>query len=111
MQFLIIGQDGDDPDAASRRAAARPKHLTEGDRLRDAGHLWFAAALVDDDGKMNGSMYLVDFADRSELEDWLRTEPYVVGDVWRHIDIRNASVRNPEQFSQSEDFYQGRTSR
>jgi uncharacterized protein YciI len=111
VQFLIIGLDGTDADAPDRRAAARPHHIEQGEKLRKAGHLWFGAALYDDQGNMNGSMYLVDFDDRQGLDEWLRSEPYVVGGVWENLDVRNANVRDPWQFTQPREFYEGRTTR
>jgi uncharacterized protein YciI len=111
MQFLVIGLDGDDAGAAARRETARPQHIAMGEKLRQAGHLWFGAALFDDADRMNGSMYLVDFPGRGELDAWLETEPYMAGDVWRRIEIHNANVRDPWQFSRDKEFYDGRTSR
>jgi len=36
---------------------------------------------------MNGSIYIVDFLSRKELDKWLKVEPYVTGKVWEKIDI------------------------
>lgn len=105
MQFLVIGHDGDDAEAPARRQAARPSHIANGDRMLADGTLWYACALIDDAENMVGSMYLVDFPDRSALDGWLSTEPYVVGDVWRSIDVRPARVRDPWQFSRPQEFF------
>src|SRR5207248_2809172 len=99
MQFLVIGLDGTDAEAGARRAAVRQQHIDLGEQLRQVGNLWFGAALLDDSGGMNGSMYLVDFASRAELQAWLDREPYVTGGVWQSIEVRRASVRDPWQFS------------
>ena len=37
MPFLILGYDGDDDQALSRRMAARPDHIKLGDKMRDEG--------------------------------------------------------------------------
>lgn len=110
MQFLVIGLDGKDENATKRRQAARQAHIETGEKLLKSGNLWFGSALLDDQGNMNGSMYLVDFKDRSELDLWLKTEPYVTGDVWRTIEIRAANVRDPWQFSRPKEFYERRIS-
>jgi uncharacterized protein YciI len=105
MQFVVIGLDATDEGATSRRLAARPAHLELGDKMLAAGNLWYGAALLDDGGKMKGSMYLVDFSSEEELQAWLATEPYVTGDVWQSIEIHKSSVRNPWQFSRPKEFF------
>jgi len=108
MQFLVIGLDGTDADAKERRLAARQRHIAMGEELRRAGNLWFGAALLNEAGDMNGSMYLVDFKDRAELQKWLDREPYITGGVWQTVDVRNANVREPWQFSRPRKFYEAR---
>jgi uncharacterized protein YciI len=108
MQFLVVGLDGKDADAKQRRAAARPMHIELGDELLASGNLWYGAALIDDAGQMIGSMYFVDFPNRTEFEAWLEREPYVVGDVWKTITVHPANVRDPWQFNRPRDFFEKR---
>ncbi len=35
---------------------------------------------------------IVDYPSRAELDNWLKVEPYVVGNVWQRIDIKPAAV-------------------
>jgi uncharacterized protein YciI len=72
--------------------AARPAHVELGDRLRDAGHLLYGTAILDDSGKMIGSMLVAEYDTRQQLEEWLKIEPYVTGDVWRSIEIKPCKV-------------------
>jgi len=108
MQFLIIGLDGDDPEAKQRRLAARPKHIEMGDALLADGNLWYGAALFGDDGQMNGSMYLIDFESEDKLHEWLSKEPYIIGDVWKTVEVRKANVREPWQFNRPREFFENR---
>ena len=87
MQFLVIGKDGDDTEALARRMAAREAHLALGAEMRKKGTLRYAAAILDDDGKMIGSAMFLEFEDRQKLDDWLEDEPYVKQGVWKKIDI------------------------
>lgn len=87
MQWLIIARDGSDSGALERRLAARPAHLEHAARLQAAGHLLIGGALTDDDGNMIGTAAIAQFATRAELDDWLTTDPYVTGDVWREIEV------------------------
>lgn len=88
MDFLITAFDGDDSEALSRRMVARPAHLELGDQMRQEGSLLFAAAILDESDRMIGSSMVVSFPSRQELEAWLEREPYVVGGVWRKIDVK-----------------------
>ena len=92
MQFLVIARDGTDPEALNRRMAARPAHIEMGDRYRAEGKHMMGVALLDDAGKMAGSVMLVDFASREELDAWLAEEPYVRGKVWEHIEVSRCQV-------------------
>lgn len=92
MQFLVIGHDGTDGDALDRRMAARPAHVALGDRMRASGQMICGAAILDDDGKMIGSVLICEFESRADLDKWLENEPYVTGDVWKTIDIQPCKV-------------------
>ena len=91
MQFLVIAYDGIDDEAIERRMAVREKHLINAKEMFDSGKWLYAAAILDDAGKMIGSMVMCDFSSREELEkQWLDREPYVLGKVWETIEIRRA---------------------
>lgn len=92
MQYVVIGRDGGDDNALARRMAARANHLALGDTMIAAGNLLFAFALLDDTGKMCGSVMVCEFPDRLAVEAWLSNEPYVTGDVWREIEIKECKV-------------------
>lgn len=92
MQFLVIAYDGKDNEALERRLRARPAHIALGDEMRAAGTLLFATAILDDTGKMVGSMLVGDFPNRKALDGWLDIEPYVTGDVWEEIEIQRCQV-------------------
>lgn len=92
MQYLVIAYDGTDGGALDRRMRAREGHLRLGDEMAAAGRHLFGTAILDDADRMIGSMLVVDFASREELDAWLAREPYVVGDVWREIEVKPCRV-------------------
>ncbi len=92
MHYLVIAYDGPDDGALDRRLRAREAHLRLGDEMAAAGRHLFGTAILDNDGRMVGSMLVVDFASRDELDGWLAKEPYVVGGVWREIEIKPCRV-------------------
>ena len=83
MQWLIIARDGTDAQAPERRMAAGSARLENAARLQASGHL----LIGDDDGRMIGSACIAQFATRAELDAWLRTDPYVTGNVWQDIQV------------------------
>ena len=92
MQFLVVGYDGTDDGALKRRMAVREAHIALGDKMRDAGKMLYGVAILDDSAKMIGSALVCDFNSRHELDQWLKEEPYVTGDVWRKIEVHNCKV-------------------
>jgi len=92
MQYIITGYDGTDENAMDRRSAAREEHLKSVERRFNAGEHLYGAAILDDAGKMIGSMMIVEYSSREELDKWLENEPYVLGNVWRKIEIKPCKV-------------------
>ncbi|MBS1990157.1 MAG: hypothetical protein JSS86_18170 [Cyanobacteria bacterium SZAS LIN-2] len=92
MQFVVTGHDGTDQEAVARRLAKREEHLKAAEKMKVSGTLKFATALLDDDGKMIGSILVVDFPSREELDQWLKVEPYILGDVWRSVEVKPCRV-------------------
>lgn len=88
MQFALIGYDGTDDEALQRRLAVRERHLALSEEMARDGRLLYGAAILDDAGKMIGSMCFYEFPSRQDLDAYLETEPYVVGKVWQRIEIR-----------------------
>ena len=88
QQYVVIAYDGTDGNALNRRLAARPAHFEGVRQLKEQGSFIEGGAILDDSGKMIGSVMIVAFDSREELEDWLKVEPYVLGKVWQHMEIR-----------------------
>lgn len=87
MQFVIIARDGSDAGAVSRRLGVRPAHL-EGIRpLVQEGHVPLGGAILDEEGQMVGSVMVVDFPTREDVDAWLATDPYVTAGVWKEIEV------------------------
>jgi len=87
MQFTIIALDGNDSEAAARRAAARPAHIAQFAKLHATGEMLFGGAILDDNGTMIGSNIIADFPDRAACDAWLATDPYTTGGVWQQVTI------------------------
>nr|WP_106783252.1 YciI family protein [Lysinibacillus timonensis] len=92
MQFLINAFDGTDDKAIERRLAAREEHLKSVEQRAAAGEHLYATAILNDDGKMIGSMMVVEYPSKKELDNWLKVEPYILGNVWEQVQIHPCSV-------------------
>ena len=92
MQYIVMAYDGNDEKALERRLAAREEHLKSVQQRYKEGQHLYGAAILDDDGNMIGSMMVVDFPSREELDNWLKVEPYMVGNVWKKIEIQPCKV-------------------
>ena len=92
MQFLVTAFDGTDSEALNRRLAVRSSHVELGNKYRDLGNHLYAAAILNEEEQMIGSVMIVDFNSRAELDSWLAEEPYVTGKVWEKIDIKPCKV-------------------
>jgi uncharacterized protein len=88
MQFLLIAYDGTDTGAPDRRMKVREEHLRGIPLLIDSGNFLFGGAILDDDGKMVGSMIVYEYPNRQALDEMLKNEVYVTAGVWQTIDIR-----------------------
>lgn len=85
MQFALICRDG--TDALGRRLSARTEHLASVKRLKQQGNIIDGGAILDDVGRMVGSVVLCDFPNKEALDAWLLTEPFVREGVWEQIEI------------------------
>ena len=97
MQSLIIAHDGTDEGAMDRRIAARQSHLEFCAQSLKDGNQYVGAAMLDDAGKMKGSVMIVDYPDRAAVDAWLAKEPYVVGKVWKNIEVIPCKI--PDTFA------------
>ena len=88
MQFIITAHDGE--NMLEKRMAVRPRHLEGMAKL--GKHIVLAGGLLDDAGKMKGSVLILELEDRAALDDYLKNEPYVVEHVWEKIEVETVNV-------------------
>ncbi len=87
MQFLLIAYDRTDPEAPERRLNVREEHLGKIAVLKKNGECLFGGAILDEAGKMIGSMIVYEFPDRQSLDARLKEELYITEGVWEKIEI------------------------
>ena len=89
---MVLAYDGRDEGALERRLAAREEHLNLAREMAANGTWLMGTAILDDEGRMIGSMIICDYPSRADLDAWLENEPYVLGEVWQKIKIERAQV-------------------
>ena len=87
MRWVIVAYDGKDKKAMERRMKARPFHFEGVEKLIEKKQLEYGGALLDDNGKMIGSLAVVDFKTRRQLDAYLKREPYIRMGVWKKITV------------------------
>jgi uncharacterized protein len=88
MQFILIAYDGTDEGALERRMKVREDHLAKTAILKKSKEFLYGGAILDDTGKMIGSMIVYEFPDRQSLDEKLLEEPYITAGVWKKIEIQ-----------------------
>ena len=98
MQFIAIGLDGSDAGASARRLAAQEAHRKLFFEMYNRGFFLCGAAILNDREEAVGSLIVCEFASQKELEEvWLKSEPYVLGNVWQEIEIKHARLAGTEK--------------
>ena len=92
FQYLILARDGSDPEALNRRMNARAAHFEMAKELKTNKNFVIGGAILDNEGKMSGSMMVVQFETEDELVQWMKNEPYINGNVWQSIEVKPFKV-------------------
>lgn len=87
MRFVVTAWDGIDPGAKDRRRAVRPVHLEGIQPYVDGGHVLVGGAILDEDDDMVGSVLIVEFESRADVDAWIADDPYVTGGVWEQVEV------------------------
>lgn len=88
MQFVIKALDGE--GLLEKRMEVRPRHLENMGKVN--GKVICAGGLLDDEGKMKGSVMVMDFADKAALDAYLASEPYILEHVWEKVEVERINV-------------------
>jgi uncharacterized protein YciI len=91
-QYVITAYDYTDVDALTRRMNVRPHHLDGARELKASGNFITGGAILNDEGKMIGSVMILQFETEEELEAWKQRDPYITQKVWETIDVKPFKV-------------------
>lgn len=88
MQFVVTAYDG--AGMLEKRMEVRPRHLENMSKIR--GRVICAGGLLDEEGRMKGSVLILDFESRELLDEYLDSEPYIVEKVWEKVLVDSVNV-------------------
>ncbi len=88
MQFVIRAYGG--TGMLEKRMEVRPRHLENIAKVN--GKIICAGGLLDDAGNMKGSLLVMEFGSRAELERYLASEPYMTEHVWEKVEVEQMNV-------------------
>lgn len=88
MQYIIRAYDGE--NMLQKRMEVRPRHLENMAKVN--GKVICAGGLLDEEGKMKGSILIMEFDDRAGLDQYLATEPYITEHVWEKVKVDSMNV-------------------
>ncbi|MCO6417537.1 YciI family protein [Siccirubricoccus sp. KC 17139] len=93
MAYAVFGWDGQDEGALPRRMAARDRHLAVITEWARDGRLAFGVPLFTAEGKIAGSLMILDVPDQAGLDAYLAAEPFndrtdPAQQVWQRVEVR-----------------------
>lgn len=88
MQFVVNAHDG--KNMLEKRMEVRPRHLEN--MTRNKEHVVCAGGILDEAGKPIGSVLVLDFESRDQLDAYLAGEPYIIEKVWEDVRVEPLNV-------------------
>ena len=88
VQYMIKAYDGE--NMLEKRLAVRPRHLEN--MAKVPGKVICAGGLLDGEGKMKGSVLIMDFQSKELLRQYLDSEPYLKERVWETVEVEPMNV-------------------
>ena len=88
MHFLVLAWDAPNEEGVARRDATRAAHTASIYELWEQGHVVLGAGILDDDGVIRGSLVVVDYPSRPDVDGYLSTEPFATEGVWEQVEVR-----------------------
>ncbi|MDB5131407.1 MAG: hypothetical protein JWR02_1156 [Mucilaginibacter sp.] len=87
-QYLVTAYDYTDTEALQRRMNVRPHHLDAAKELKASGNYVLGGAILNEDGKMIGSVMILQFETEEALGAWKQSEPYITQKIWESVDVK-----------------------
>jgi hypothetical protein len=84
---MVLAWDVEGDEGLARRDAARPAHGASIREQWEQGHVVVGAGILDDAGAVRGSLVVVDYPSRADVDRYLESEPFVTTEVWERVEV------------------------
>ena len=92
MHFLVLAWDVSEDDSGSHRDAVRAAHSASIRELWEQGHVLLGAGILDAGGVVRGSLVVVDYPNRVDVDRYLAAEPFATEGVWERVEVHPLRV-------------------
>ena len=93
MHFLVLAWDYRSEEGVAQRDATRrgPRRFHPA-ALWEQGHVLLGAGILDEQGVIRGSLVVVDYPSREEVDRYLESEPFATSEVWERVEVHPLRV-------------------
>jgi len=85
MGYAVLAYDGEDDGALARRMAVRDRHLEVITAWAADGRLALGVPLFTNEGRIAGSLMLLEVPDQAGVDAYLAAEPFAREKVWQRV--------------------------
>src|SRR5579859_2840624 len=96
---MVIAWDLPGHEGVARRDDLRPAHAAAIRDLWEEGRVVLGAGILDDAGAVRGSLVIVDYPSRADVDGYLASEPFATGGLWDRVEVH--PLRLPDFYLQS----------
>lgn len=87
MGYAVLAYDGEDDGALARRMAVRDRHLEVITAWAADGRLALGVPLFTNEGRIAGSLMLLEVPDQAGVDAYLAAEPFAREKVWQRVTV------------------------
>ena len=92
VHFLVLAWDHPTEEGVARREATRPSHSASIRELWEQGHVLLGAGILDEEDVIRGSLVVVDYPTRADVNRYLDSEPFATNEVWERVEVHPLRV-------------------
>lgn len=85
ITYLVIAKDY--PQSNFRRMQVRPDHLERTTKAKQQGLILLGGATLSKSKEMDGSVVLFEAESEEAVQDYLKSDPYVLNKVWESWEV------------------------
>ena len=92
MKFSVIAWDVRGPEGVALRDEFRDAHMEMITRRFEAGEVVLGAGFYDDEGRVRGSLVVLDLPSRADVDAYLEEEPFMTHGLWATVEVNELKI-------------------